>query len=226
MAYPTLTLPRNPSFGYSESFDVQTEAIAFHRGHDQVVPGNVTPLRVANLAWKSITESDLHSIQSFFRALKGTRGPFLWTPLNKIDSPTSISPTLSSVAGGALGARTYFVVFTWYDATAGETIESARSSLALAANTFIVVTVPPAPNQVGGWRVYVSETSGAEKLEATITDGSTSWTQSGALAGVNDPPASNTLAPAIPWMISSPINAVRNSPGRYSLNLTFQEQYF
>ena len=224
---PTLTLPRNPSYGYREEHVPLTESVTMERGYDQVVTKAIRYMIRAHLSWKALSQDELDKVLSFFQALNGSRGPFLWDPLNNAASPLSISPTLSQVAGGALGARTYFVVFTWYDATTTfETTESLRSSLAVDASKFIVVEVPAIVSGADSWRVHLSETSGAEKREATIT-GSRKWTQSVALAGTLDPPSANNLSTALTWLLESPLSPqISNKPGKFQLQARFIQQHF
>ncbi len=77
--------------------------------------------------------------------------------INKISAPGT--PSLSSVASGALGATTYYVVTTWVNAN-GETIPSAESSQVTTASHVVKVAAPTgAPTGATGWNVYVSNTA-------------------------------------------------------------------
>lgn len=112
-----------------------------------------------------------------------------WTP----QIPAPAAPSLSQVAGGSLGATTYYVKIT-YTSPAGETTASAESSLAVAANNLLVVSSPAASGAATGYNVYVSTTSGAEQkqgLSPTLLG--SSWTEftTGLDPGAA-PPISNT----------------------------------
>ena len=74
------------------------------------------------------------------------------------------APTLSSVAGGTLAATTYYVKITYVNA-AGETLPSAESSLAVAADYVLSVASPAATSGASGWNVFVSTSSGTETLQ-------------------------------------------------------------
>ncbi len=95
------------------------------------------------------------------------------------------TPTLSSVAGGSLGAATYYIVITLVNAT-GETLPSAEASIAVAANNLPSVASPPATPGATGYNVYVGTASGLETLQthSPIQIG-TNWTLpvSGLVAG-------------------------------------------
>jgi len=227
MAAPTLTLPRNPGYGYREQHVPLTQTVRMERGYDQITTKTIRYMIRAFLTLKALNQDDLDKVLSFFQALNGALGPFLWDPLNNAASPLSISPTLSQVAGGSLPSRTYFVVFTWYDATTTfETKESARSSLLVDASKFIVVEVPAIVSGADSWRAYLSETSGSEKREATTT-GSRKWTQTVALAGTLDPPSANNLSTALTWLLEgAPEPQISNTPGRFDLQLRFMQQLF
>lgn len=116
---------------------------------------------------------------------------------NTLAAPAA--PTLSSTAGGTLGATTYFVKITYVN-NGGETVGSLESSLAVAANNLLVVTSPSSSGNATGWNVYVSTSTGTEtKQNTTLNTIGTNWTEptSGLVSG-SSPPASNTTtcAPA------------------------------
>lgn len=71
------------------------------------------------------------------------------------------APVLSSSAGGALGARTYYAKITLVT-PAGEVAPSAGSNLALLASTLLNVASPTFALGVTGWNVYVGTSSGTE----------------------------------------------------------------
>ena len=106
--------------------------------------------------------------------------------INKAVAP--IAPVLSQVAGGALGARTYYAQITYVTGD-GETWYSAESTLAIDANKLLSAASPSSSWPGGtGWNIYVSTVSGSETRQnggTPITLGS-AWTESvgGLVAGV------------------------------------------
>lgn len=119
--------------------------------------------------------------------------------------PTT-APTLTDVAGGSLGATTYYVVYTWANDT-GETLVSSEASRAVAANRRLVVTPPaPVPPSTAGapsgakyCKIYVSTSSGAETLQATLeipNKDDYAWTEptTGLVSGAAMPGSNTTHA--------------------------------
>ncbi len=87
------------------------------------------------------------------------------------------APTLSSSAGGSLGARTYYAKITLVT-PAGEVAPSAESNLALNANTLLNVASPTFALGVTGWNVYVGTASGNEtKQNASPIAIGTAWVE-------------------------------------------------
>jgi hypothetical protein len=90
------------------------------------------------------------------------------------------APTLSYVSGGTLAAMTYYVKTTWVD-SAGESLASAESSLAVPADDVLVVSSPASGGVLSdrGWNVYVSTATGTETLQnqgtSTTTQGGSNW---------------------------------------------------
>jgi uncharacterized protein (TIGR02217 family) len=122
-------------------------------------------------------------------------------PLAGYSAPTN--GALTSTSAGSLGATTYYVKTTW-TTNSGQTLPSAETSLAVAANKVLNVAAPSgAPAGATGWAVYVSNTvgggSGAETLQAVNALGSP-WVEptSGLVAGAALP-SSNTTG----WSLST-----------------------
>ncbi len=95
-------------------------------------------------------------------------GPGYW-PTASVAIPAPAAPTLSQVAGGTIGATTYYAKVT-YVGVGGETAGSAESSLTVSANKLLVITglaaAGTAPNNATGWKPYVSTSTGTETLQA------------------------------------------------------------
>jgi len=225
MSVPVFSPPMNPAFPFQEIPEILTDTVRMHKGYDQVRPLLIRPIRTVTLSWEGANKATKDYIFSFFQGLAGSTGPFYWTPADKVPSPNGMTPTLSEVSGGSLGSRTYYVVFTWYDSVYGETVQSQTASLAISANYYMKVEIPPFPNFVSSWRLYAHESEGSECLQATINS-SRSWTQSSALAtGTATPPSTNSLNLAIKWILfPSAINCQKFTANRYKISFSIKEQ--
>jgi hypothetical protein len=94
----------------------------------------------------------------------------------KLTDPTT-ALTLSTVAGGALSSRTYYVRYTWKN-DVGETLGRSEQTQAVAANqllrTDIGSIVPPSGAKL--MNIYVSTTSGSGwTLQTSITNPTKTW---------------------------------------------------
>lgn len=107
------------------------------------------------------------------------------------------APVLSSNLGsGSLGAGTYFVRYTWANAT-GESQPSAERSFALtSAGTLIVQAPVNVPSAATSMKVYIGTTSGAETLQGSVavTNGliAGNFNQASGLAAGAALPSNNT----------------------------------
>ena len=226
MAIPVFNPPEVQSYTSSNSIVNNMDVLPLHSGVEQVRAVTNRPLRSYQSVWSNSGKANRDYIESFVHGLIGGAGPFNWTSFDTVPSPTGLSPTLSSVSGGSLGARTYYVGLTWYDSVLTQETEiSAEASLALAANTFVLVAIPPTPTGVDSARLYLSESSGALKLETTIT--TRSWTQTVALAGTADPPTTNNLKPTTVRYLLSPagLEVTPTSFELYNIKMTFRETF-
>lgn len=107
-------------------------------------------------------------------------------------NPTTAT-TLTTSGSGSLGAGTYYVVYTFYDAAAHETLASPEVVGTLSATGSLVVASPASglPASAVGINVYISTTSGTETKQGSAT-GTAAYTQSSALISGSALPASNT----------------------------------
>lgn len=92
-------------------------------------------------------------------------------------NPTT-APTVGTTSGGSLGARTYYVVYTWKNDT-GETIASSESTQVLTDGQLLTFAHPYTdtygpPTGAKLVNVYVGTSSGAETLQASLP---TAWQQ-------------------------------------------------
>ena len=79
------------------------------------------------------------------------------------------APVLSSNLGsGSLGAGTYFVRYTWANAT-GESQPSAERSLALTSSGTLIVQAPASvPSVATAMKIYIGTAAGAETLQGSV----------------------------------------------------------
>jgi hypothetical protein len=124
------------------------------------------------------------------------------------------APTLTDVAGGALGATTYFVKVTYVNPS-GESIASAETNHVTAANRLLKVTSPIASGTATTYNVYVSNTagggSGAEVLQTPVPILiGTDWTEptSGLVTSVFTPPTINSTGGSLPQFVTTSGSAV------------------
>lgn len=98
-----------------------------------------------------------------------------------LTDPTT-APTLSQVSGGALSARTYYVKYTWANAT-GETVASTEANISLSANNLAKITLPTTAYALGTTKIniYISTITNTETLQgyidvdAQIESGEADW---------------------------------------------------
>ncbi len=100
------------------------------------------------------------------------------TPQDYETIAAPVTPSLYTSPGGTLPPRTYFVTVSYvivYDNGTEETLCSVETSIVVPANYLLAVTSPPNPPDFSfssptvNYNVYVSETSGAETLQTTMT---------------------------------------------------------
>jgi hypothetical protein len=103
-----------------------------------------------------------------------------------------LPPAASSVAGGSLGARTYYWLVSFVTAY-GVSLPCPEQSVALPASNLCQIASPAAPSLptvASGWNVYASSAMGEETLQnsSPIAIG-TAWTEpSGGLVTGSAPP--------------------------------------
>lgn len=153
---------------------------------------NASPL-VANVQQDPGWAGALASMVAHYTGVLVPMGTKTCDQYTQLTAPAS-APTLSTVTGGALGARTYYVK-TSYKSAGGETLASAESSITITAGNLLVVTSPPNVTGAIGWDVYVGTSTGAETEQniALLPLGS-SWQEpnTGLIAGSALPAANGT----------------------------------
>ena len=144
--------------------------------------------------------------------------------LVSIADPT-VAPTVGSVAGGTLGARTYLVAYTYVTESGSETLPSPTTAQAIGANQLAQVNAPANPSGAFGWNLYasVSNTPGLLALQnqnplpfgPAFTETPVGWLdypgaqqQPGAVQAATTttpasapPPSENTTSDNISWIV-------------------------
>ena len=121
------------------------------------------------------------------------------------------APVLSQIAGGALGAATYFATATLVSPS-GETTQSAESSLLVGAGNLLQVDALVAAGNAIGWNLYAGTSSGAETLQNTAPLAfGTPWTEpaTGLIAGSPPPSANTTGWDAFDVFVPDPVPSAR-----------------
>jgi hypothetical protein len=108
------------------------------------------------------------------------------------------TPTLSTVAGGTKGARTYFVRIAFL-IDGGIRGFSAETSIAVAANFLLKVTSPANTPPWTAYSIFISQSTNTETWESTISEGGnnngipfgTDWTEPTAALATHGPQFTN-----------------------------------
>lgn len=120
-----------------------------------------------------------------------------------------LPPHCTTSVSGALADRFYYVKATFLDEAGGEGLASEATRIFVPASSVLVVKAPqPALTEsasgvtYSSYRVYASETEGAETLQSTTTAIGTNWTEpgTGLVAGAALPTDSD-LEPLGGWLI-------------------------
>ena len=86
------------------------------------------------------------------------------------------APTLSSVSGGTIAATTYYVKATLTSQEGQQTLASGESSLAVAADSLLLVESPTTTLPNATWSVAVSTSTGTETIQQSGIPIGTNWT--------------------------------------------------
>ena len=84
---------------------------------------------------------------------------------------TPAAPTLGQVAGGSKGARTYYVRILYVDAAGNNSLPTTEQSIAVSAGNLLTIPSPIAAPGAVYWQIFISTTSGAEQLAASLLIG-------------------------------------------------------
>jgi len=224
MTTATFSPPIGPSFELPLDVQWEVEMTEFVKPYVQSIPKSPFGLQRYELEWRILTEDQADAIRSFFHRRCGPRDPFWWTPARGVPSPADAGPDLSTVAGGALAQRTYYVKFTWYEiATAKETLASPSTSITVPANYLLRATVPTWPSRVSAWRIYIGTVNGSEALQGYEEDPEWNEISSGIIEPGPAIPVANTLKIPLKWRLDGGLSERLLRPGRYSISARFVE---
>jgi len=171
------TLPIVPEFPLEVEYENYTIKSEFQNGVFQTRSQWPRSRRRWELVWHIATNEEAEVLQAFYREHKGAANPFYWTPGEKVPRPYA-GPVLGQSAGGALGARTRYVGFSWASATAETTPSYVTTSCAVSSGYLLTATVPRFPVGVDRAWVYVGATAITlckQATEITLTAGT--WTE-------------------------------------------------
>ena len=103
-------------------------------------------------------------------------------------------PRVSVQYSGTLPTGNYYVVFTWYDTYANQTVASPEVSAQLLSTGELQILPPvgAGPPSATGMNVYISTTSGTETYQGHTTSTTALYTQATALTTGAALPASNS----------------------------------
>lgn len=96
-------------------------------------------------------------------SLGGLTNPTIGPTLDYIEAPPETIPYIT------IPARSFTVSYTWVLGT-GETQESPPTSISLAADNWLLVTVPALPATASGFKLYIDPTGGANRHYTPIPD--------------------------------------------------------
>ncbi len=168
--------------------------------------------------------TDVSNWQTFFNfARDGSQ--FYYYPDSTNSAPPA-APALSAVAGGTLAAATYYAKVT-YVGPNGETLASAESTLAVAANNLLKITSPAASGNATGYNVYVSKDPGGSgnetKQNTSAISIGTDWTEpaTGLISGATPPGSTTTRYQAT--LEGADFDAAWKALGMYDFKLVFRQ---
>ena len=87
------------------------------------------------------------------------------------------APAVSSVGGGLLPARTYYVRIAWTAGSGATGAPSDAMAISLTPATKLRVTPPAMPGGVIAWCLYAGTAPGVERLQAATLSASAAWTE-------------------------------------------------
>lgn len=192
--------PIQPHWESEEAHAWATDQDPFEGGYVQTRARWPHEKRRWRLVWPVADKDTRDYIVGFLQRQQGAARAFSWLlPVDMLYQPKpALAPGIWSFAGGAKALRTYYVRFTWANAS-GETEASPEDSITVPANSLLRVEVPDFPAGVTQANVYVGTVSGTTYLQSTaITTSGGTWDEpTGALDTVTPPPASSTLADTV-----------------------------
>lgn len=150
------------------------------------------------LTWKSIANVTMYRPDQTSLVINLTT-----VGVSGYDVPGTAS--LSAVAGGALGARTYFVYVAYVKDRIVYPLTGGEASLAVGANNLLRVAAPTTNTNYDGWCVWVGTASNTEVLQGTLGASTT------ALQPFGSPWTEPVGGAATSSTTNTPFNAVQQS---------------
>lgn len=217
----TFSPPRGFSLGTGSRIFNPGSTFEGDSGAEKNRQRHVRDLRAYDLIWDAASEDVSHYLEDFFGSMGGRDEAFFWTPPEKVRSPLSGGPTVTSFASGALSQQTYDLSYTWF-AGSLETKPSPLTTFLKPANHFLRVTVPAWPlTGIDGWRLYDSRVPLGRVVEVTAGN---VWDQTGALSGGGaSEPTANTLVVPGKWRKSSEIGKTPLGACKYRVTVSIRE---
>lgn len=183
--------------------------------------------REFKLAWENADQSTRDYLNGFMRHQLGGAANFSWAlPVDFLYEPKpAVAPVLTWVTSGALGARTYYVAYTFSNSN-GETEIGPEASIALPANNVLIFRgVNFTSRAIEAVNVYAGTVSGSLTLQTTLTESGEEWQEpdSGLVAGAS-PPTVNGMAETVQArMLPGTLTQTLIAPGIWNLEVTLQE---
>ncbi len=186
MAEETFLPPTDPDYVFPLGYVTSTVETPTRSGRVQARARMHQPLRRFKMRWENTDFTNARYLTGFFAAMKGKATKFRWNTIDETlywpEYPLKV--TTGSTTSGALAGRSYYVAFSWSNAS-GETRTSPAKLVSIAANDVLTVTVPEFPRYATGAKIYVGTTAAGMTLQTTVTTSRGSWTEpdSGLVSG-------------------------------------------
>jgi hypothetical protein len=173
--FPTLTKPF-AFFPLPQPENWETLVNEMESGHEETKERWPNPRREFIWRCNLLSGADCDTVMGFLRDRRGPANFFyIDNKHSKIWSPHD-APTTSTSGGGALGLRTYYIVFSFGDGT-NESLYSEESTQVVAANNLVTVTMPQFPPGVTQAHIYIGTSSGANKFCGIEGTAGATWTE-------------------------------------------------
>lgn len=216
-----------PEFTFKSTQQFSTLKTPFESGVTQRRAKWTKPKRRWTLQWKHAAPSEAELLRAFYRDHLGPTSSFTYSPPDVIPRPY-LAPTIATVTGGSLGARTVYVGYTWSDSSDNQTtISYIVDSISVSSGYLVTVTPPDFPNGVDKAWVYCGDTASnlIEQATAITTSGGT-WTEhtTGWDSVGDPPPTSNSLTETVnAHFAEDSLDIIKLNAMSYSMQVMIEE---